>query len=349
MMSTARPQTIEPPLPSANTEALLRLREVCVSFPTPTGAHTRVVRGANLDLAPGEILGLAGESGCGKTQLLLSILGLNGPRAQVSGSVSYRGRELLGLRAAELNTVRGARIAMVFQDPATALNPYLRIGTQLMEVLRSHTGATARQARERAFELLEAVQIGDAQRRLRQYPHELSGGMRQRVVIAMALMASPEVLLADEPTTALDVTVQSQILSLLRQLCERHGIAVLLVTHDMGVIAELADRVAVMYAGRIVEQAVADTLFENPLHPYSAALQDCVPRLDGEPMQRLASIPGAPPDPAALPAGCAFAPRCDYRLPICDLHVPALLQATPGHWKACHHEGPLRRLGDGDV
>jgi oligopeptide/dipeptide ABC transporter ATP-binding protein len=349
MMSTALPQTPDPALPAANADPLLRLREVRVAYPTATGAPTPVVRGVDLQLSPGEILGLAGESGCGKTQLLLSILGLNGPHARVSGSVNYRGQELLGLRAAELNAVRGARIAMVFQDPATALNPYLRIGTQLIEVLRAHASVSAPQARERALEMLEAVQIGDARRRLRQYPHELSGGMRQRVVIAMALMASPEILLADEPTTALDMTVQAQILRLLRELCERRGIAVLLVTHDMGVIAELADRVAVMYAGRIVEQAPVETLFERALHPYSEALQNCVPRVDGAVAQRLASIPGAPPDPAALPSGCAFAPRCRYRLPICQERVPALLQATTLHWKACHHEGPLGRLWDSDT
>ncbi|HWG76253.1 MAG TPA: ABC transporter ATP-binding protein [Steroidobacteraceae bacterium] len=342
-MSPHAPQAA---LPAANTQALLRLRQVRVSYRSASGEPVPVVRGVDLDLAPGEILGLAGESGCGKTQLLLSILGLNGPQAQLSGSVNYRGRELLGLRAAQLNAVRGARIAMVFQDPVTALNPYLRIGTQLIEVLRSHAKVSGQQARERACEMLEAVQIGDARRRLSQYPHELSGGMRQRVVIAMALMASPEILLADEPTTALDVTVQAQILSLLRQLCERHGIAVLLVTHDMGVIAELADRVALMYAGRIVEQAPVDPIFDHPLHPYSEALQECVPRLDGPPPRRLASIPGAPPDPAALPSGCAFAPRCAYRLPVCDERTPELLQATALHWKACHYEGPLGRLRD---
>jgi oligopeptide/dipeptide ABC transporter ATP-binding protein len=342
----ALPQPPDPALPAASAVPLLRLREVCVAYPTASGAAVPVVRNVDLQLAPGEILGLAGESGCGKTQLLLSILGLNGPHALVSGSVNYRGQELVGLRTAELNAVRGARIAMVFQDPATALNPYLRIGAQLIEMLRAHARVSERQARERAFEMLEAVQIGDARRRLRQYPHELSGGMRQRVVIAMALMASPEMLLADEPTTALDVTVQAQILRLLRELCERRGIAVLLVTHDMGVIAELADRVAVMYAGRIVEQAPVETLFERALHPYSEALQACVPRLDGPAVQRLASIPGVPPDPAALPRGCAFAPRCAYHLPICQERVPPLLQTTAQHWKACHYEGPLGRLRD---
>ncbi|HEY7929154.1 MAG TPA: ABC transporter ATP-binding protein [Steroidobacteraceae bacterium] len=330
--------------PSA--EPLLQLQDVSVAYPTASGAAVPVVRGVNLQLAPGEILGLAGESGCGKTQLLLSIIGLNGPHAQLHGSVRYRGQELLASPLAELNRVRGARIAMVFQDPATALNPYLSIGRQLGEVLRFHGGVSGREARERACEMLEAVQVGDPRRRLQQYPHELSGGMRQRVVIAMALMASPEILLADEPTTALDVTVQSQILRLLRELRERHGIALLLVSHDMGVIAELADRVAVMYAGRIVEQAGIDTLFEQPRHPYTEALQLCVPSLAGPLPQRLPSIPGAPPDPAALAPGCAFAPRCAYRLALCEQHPPELLEAEPGHWKACHYDQPLGRLRD---
>ncbi|HTT03704.1 MAG TPA: ABC transporter ATP-binding protein [Steroidobacteraceae bacterium] len=328
----------------SSAEPLLQLQDVSVAYRTASGAAVPVVRGVNLQLAPGEILGLAGESGSGKTQLLLSIIGLNGQHAQLTGSVRYRGQELLGRPIAELNRVRGARIATVFQDPATALNPYLPIGRQLSEVLRFHGGVPGRLARERACELLEAVQVADPQRRLQQYPHELSGGMRQRVVIAMALMASPEILLADEPTTALDVTVQSQILRLLLQLRERHGIAMVLVSHDMGVIAGLADRVAVMYAGRIVEQAGIDALFEQPQHPYSEALQRCVPSLAGPLPQRLPSIPGAPPDPAALAPGCAFAPRCAYRLALCEQRLPELREAGPGHWKACHYDQPLGRL-----
>ncbi len=328
---------------AATPDPLLSLRAVSVTHTGDRG-QVQAVRGVDLDLRPGEILGLAGESGSGKTQLLLSILGLNGAHARLGGSVRYRGRELLGRPASELNAVRGARIAMVFQDPATALNPYLTIGDQLAEVPRVHRGVAAREADEQACQMLQRVQVGDARRRARQYPHELSGGMRQRVVIAMALMASPEVLLADEPTTALDVTVQAQILDLLLELRERQGIAILLVTHDMGVIAEVADRVAVMYAGRIVEQAPVDAVFAQPLHPYSEALQYCVPSLDGPPVRRLASIPGAPPDPSALPHGCAFAPRCVYRQPICDARTPELLEAVSGHWKACHHEGALGRL-----
>lgn len=336
-------------------EALLEIRELAIGYPAATHSVARadaagpacveVVRGVNLDLAAGEILGIAGESGSGKTQLLLALLGLSGAGARLHGSIRYRGQELLGAPAAQLNRTRGTRIAMVFQDPLTALNPYLTIGRQLTEVLLVHRRMDKREAQRRATAMLEAVHIADAARRLRQYPHELSGGLRQRVTLAMALMAEPEVLLADEPTTSLDVTVQSQILALLRELRERTGVAIVLVTHDMGVIADLADRVAVMYAGTVVEQACVEALFADPRHPYSEALQYCVPRLDGPLPLRLASIPGLPPDPAALPPGCPFAPRCAYRLPVCDRSAPRMLEVAPGHWKACHYEGPLGRSG----
>jgi oligopeptide/dipeptide ABC transporter ATP-binding protein len=328
---------------SAPGTPLLQVRDLRLSFPAASGDPTRieVLRGVDLDLAPGEIVGIAGESGSGKTQLLLAMLGLNGAAARLRGSVRYRDEELLGQSAAQLNRTRGARIAMVFQDPATALNPYLSIGRQLTEVVRVHRGLDVREAERRAIEILEAVQISDAPRRLRQYAHELSGGMRQRVTLAMALIGQPQVLLADEPTTSLDVTVQAQILALLRELRARTGVAILLVTHDMGVIAALADRVAVMYAGSVIERAPVEALFAQPLHPYSEALQSCVPRLDGPALQRLASIAGAPPDPARLAPGCAFAPRCAYRLDLCEHIAPTLREAAPGHWKACHHEGVL--------
>ncbi len=355
---------------------LLDIRGLAVRFP---GARCLVqaVAGADLRLAEGECLGLVGESGCGKTQLLHSILGLSPPQAQIAGSIRYRGEEIVGLAPRALERIRGRRIAMVFQDPMTALNPCRRIGAQVGEVARVHLRASRAEAERRALSMLEAVQIADPQRCLRQYPHELSGGMRQRVMIAMALIGEPDVLLADEPTTALDVTVQAQILALLRDLRARTGAAVLMVTHDLGVIAEIADRVAVMYAGRIVEQAPVEVILSHPRHPYTEALQRCLPRVDQPPPQRLPSIPGRPPSPSALPPGCPFAPRCLYRMPMCDTQMPTLCEVSAAadgvrqtpqsqqsapdvgggrssqgsrgtsqaqHLKACWHEGALGRL-----
>ena len=321
----------------------LRIRGLSVSYATDHG-RIEAVRDIDLEVVAGEFLGIVGESGSGKTQLLLSILGLCAPRAELRGSIRYRGQELLQLGTAALNQVRGNRISMVFQDPMTALNPYLRVGRQISEVLRVHRGAGARAAEQRAVEMLQSVHMPEAAQRMRQYPHELSGGMRQRVMIAMALIAEPEILLADEPSTALDVTVQAQILSLFQELRARTGTAIVLVTHDLGVIAEVADRVLVMYAGRIMEQAPVHQLFANPRHPYTEALQQSIPRIDAPRPARLPSIAGAPPNPASLPAGCAFAPRCIYRMPICDTVTPPLLETSPGHWKACHHDGALGKL-----
>jgi oligopeptide transport system ATP-binding protein len=295
----------------------------------------RAVRGVDLDIRPREFIGIVGESGSGKSQLLLALLGLSAPGAIVSGSIRHGGAELVGASTAALNRVRGNRVSMVFQDPMTALNPYLTIGTQIAEVLQLHRGLRRRAALTRAAELLDAVHMAEARRRLRQYPHELSGGMRQRVMIAMALACEPEILLADEPTTALDVTVQAQILALLRELRMRLGTAVVLVTHDLGVVAELADRVAVMYAGRFVEEGPVDTLFHASRHPYTQALQRSIPRVDVALPARMASIAGNPPDPARLPAGCAFAPRCEFRLERCDVELPPLADLGGGHRKAC--------------
>jgi oligopeptide transport system ATP-binding protein len=324
----------------------LQIRGLSVSYATDHG-RIEAVRAVDIDAVAGEFLGIVGESGAGKTQLLLSILGLSAARAEVRGSIRYRGRELLNLDTAAFNQVRGNCISMVFQDPMTALNPYLRVGRQITEVLQVHRGASARAAGQRAIEMLQSVHIPDAARRMRQYPHELSGGMRQRVMIAMALIAEPEILLADEPSTALDVTVQAQILSLFQELRARTGTAIVLVTHDLGVIAEVADRVAVMYAGRIVEQAAVHELFAHPRHPYTEALQQSIPRIDAPRPARLPSIGGAPPNPASLPAGCAFAPRCIYRLPICDSVAPPLAEISSGHWSACHYEGALGKLRPG--
>ncbi len=321
---------------------LLAVRDLTVSYPAASGA-VRVVDGVSLDLAPGEFLGIVGESGSGKTQLLLSLLGLNGPQARLGGSVRYRGEELIGAPQRALARLRGARIGMIFQDPMTALNPYLTVGTQLTEGVRHHQSLGRRAARRRALELLDAVHVPEPRQRFAQHPHELSGGMRQRIVIAMTLLSEPDIVLADEPTTALDVTVQAQILALLRDLRARTRAALILVTHDLGVIAEVADRVAVMYAGRVVEQASAERLFAHACHPYTEGLRRSIVEVTGPLPARLAGIQGNPPDPAALPPGCAFEPRCLYAFARCRAERPPLEPIAHGHACACFYKGPLGR------
>ena len=325
------------------TRPLLQIRALTVRFATHSGT-LHAVAGADLSLAAGECLGIVGESGSGKSQLLQAILGLSPRHAQIGGEILYRDLQLLGMPRHELNRIRGRRIAMIFQDPMTALNPCLRIGTQIEEVARAHLGTTRQESRRRALELLAALHISDPEHCLRQYPHELSGGMRQRAMIAMALIGEPEILLADEPTTALDVTVQSQILRLLAEVRERTGIAIVLVTHDMGVVAEIADRVTVMYAGRIVELGTVHAIFGDPRHPYTETLQACVPRPDRPAPHRLVSIGGAPPNPTDLPSGCAFAPRCPYRLEVCRAVVPEMVSRSEDHLAACHYTGTLGKL-----
>ncbi|MFO1409439.1 MAG: ABC transporter ATP-binding protein [Steroidobacteraceae bacterium] len=320
---------------AATAPPVLATRGLGVTYRTPSGP-VAVVRGVDLELRRGEFLGIVGESGSGKSQLLLALLGLSAPGAIISGSIRYGDTELAGAGGATLNRIRGDRIAMVFQDPMTALNPYLTVGLQIGEVLQQQGGRAGAAARRRAAELLDAVQISEARRRLAQYPHELSGGMRQRVMIAMALACEPEILLADEPTTALDVTVQAQILALLRELRARTGTAVVLVTHDLGVVAELADRIAVMYAGRFVEEAPAAALFAASRHPYTEALKRSIPRIDAPLPERMATIAGNPPDPARLPEGCAFAPRCTLCQPrCCTGAAPPLRRGGAGHSSAC--------------
>jgi len=334
------------PSHACEPEALLTVRGLRVSYRGDQGP-LHVVDGVDLDLAAGDYLGIVGESGSGKTQLLLALLGLNAG-ARFEGSIRYRGEELVGASEATLRRLRGARIGMIFQDPMTALNPYLSIGTQLIEGVRRHRGLGRAAALARALEMLDAVHITEPRRRLRQHPHELSGGMRQRVVIAMAMICEPDIILADEPTTALDVTVQAQILSLLHELRARTRVAVILVSHDLGVIAEMADRVAVMYAGRIVEQADAPTLFTAARHPYTQALRRSIVPLEGPLPSRLPTIGGLPPNVASLPPGCAFAPRCGYVFDRCGLAPPPLVPiSAPGlahgeqHRKACYYEGPI--------
>ena len=296
--------------PSSLQTPLLSVRDLRVSFRTAQGV-VQAVDGMSFDLQAGEILGLVGESGSGKSVSMLSILGLiDNPNARVEGSVRYKGQELIGMPAHALTAVRGKEIAFVFQDPMTALTPVYSIGWQIVEQLQTHTGLRKAAAKVRAIELLTAVGMPAPATQFDRFPHQLSGGMRQRAVIAMALSCNPAILVADEPTTALDVTVQAQILALIHRLRAEFGSAVVLITHDMGVVAETADRVMVMYAGRVVERGTTAELFDDAHHPYTWGLLGSIPPLSGPRPRRLPAIPGMPPSLAQLPAGCAFAPRC---------------------------------------
>jgi peptide/nickel transport system ATP-binding protein len=292
------------------------------------------LRGIDLDVAPGEAVGLVGESGCGKSVTWLAALGLLPARAAVAGSVRIGGEELLNAPPAMVEGVRGGRIAMIFQDPASSLNPVHRVGRQIAEALALHQGMTGAAAQVEAKRLLDQVGMPDAARRLNAYPHELSGGQNQRVMIAIALAGRPELLVADEPTTALDVTIQAQILDLLQALRRETGMALVLISHDLGVVAETCGRVAVMYAGRIVEQAPTSRLFAAPTHPYTQGLLGALPPLDG-PRRPLSAIPGGVPEPWAMPPGCAFAPRCAHRSAACDTATPATITLAEGHAVAC--------------
>jgi len=302
---------------------LLEVRDLRVSFFTPRG-EVRAVDGVSFTIDEGETFGLVGESGCGKSVTALSLLRLlDGSGRIVGGDIVFAGRTLLALSEEEMRSLRGDQIAMVFQEPMTSLNPVFTVGYQIGEVLEVHRGMSRKQARAEAIELLRLVEIPEPERRVDAYPHQLSGGMRQRVMIAMALACRPRLLIADEPTTALDVTIQAQILELLAHLQQQFGMAVLFVTHDLGIVAERARRVAVMYAGRIVEEAETATLFRNPLHPYTRGLLRSIPRL-GMRVRRLAAIPGSVPDPLALPSGCRFRDRCTYAVARCGEIDPQL-------------------------
>ncbi len=314
---------------------LLKVRDLRTTF-TTGDAVARAVDGVSFDLFPGETLGLVGESGCGKTVLALSILRLiEDPGEIVAGSViEYEGVNLLELSPRELRHIRGGEIAMIFQEPGTSLNPVLTVGAQIAETLRAHKEISRDEARHRSVGLLDLVGIPDPDERADQYPHQLSGGMQQRVMIAMALSCEPKILIADEPTTALDVTIQAQILELLAALQRQLGMAMIFITHDLGVVAGIADRIAVMYGGQIIEEAAAKSLFRRAAHPYTEALLEAAPRIDAK-TDRLAVIPGAVPPATAWPAGCRFHTRCPHAWEHCSGAVPDLLPLPPEHRVRC--------------
>jgi oligopeptide/dipeptide ABC transporter ATP-binding protein len=315
---------------------LLEVNDLRTRFHTPEGT-VYAVNGISYELPEGETLAVVGESGCGKSVSMLSILRLipTPPGEIASGSALYRGIDMLSITEEQMDHIRGKEIGMIFQDPMTSLNPVLTIRRQITESLKRHMAMTDVQARARAVELLEAVGIPDPTRRLNSYPHEFSGGMRQRVMIAMALACTPSVLIADEPTTALDVTIQAQIVELVIKMREQLGMAIIWITHDLGVVAGIADRVIVMYAGFIVEEAQVTELYENPRHPYTLALLAALPRADRRRAQHLKSIPGAPPSLHVEPRGCPFAPRCEFAFDRCWEENPVLEPAANGHQMAC--------------
>ena len=314
-------------------DTVLNVRDLRVEFPTRTGVLT-ALDGVSLSISRGEILGVVGESGAGKSMTGLAILGLLEPPGRITGGeIRLSGDRIDTLSEREMEEVRGGRIGAIFQDPLTSLNPLFRIGDQLVETIRLHTDLSKDQARARALDLLREVGIPAPENRIDAYPHQFSGGMRQRVVIALALCAEPELIVADEPTTALDVSIQAQITALLRQLCRERGTAVMLVTHDMGVIAETADRVAVMYAGRIAEMGSVDDVVRRPRHPYTEGLMASIPSMHGD-VEELRMIPGAMPRLDAIPEGCAFNPRCAHAGPRCRREVPRIDGPGAACWLA---------------
>ena len=324
------------------SDALLELRGLTVDFATDDGV-VHAVDGIDLALGRGRTLGLVGESGCGKSVTSLAIMGLLPPEnSKVGGQVVFEGRDLLTLDAHLIRDLRGARLAMIFQEPMTSLNPSYTIGDQIIEAIQRHQRLDKAAARARAIEVLKLVRIPSPEKRIDDYPHKLSGGMRQRAMIAMALSCGPQLLIADEPTTALDVTIQAQILDLMRGLRRDTGTAIILITHDLGVVAEMADDVAVMYAGQIVERAAVRDLFARPEHPYTVGLLGSIPRLD-EKRERLPSIEGRVPDMTRPPPGCRFAARCPFVEPACVAAPPALVEVAPGHLTRCRR-APLSQV-----
>jgi len=317
---------------------LLEVKDLDVSFATQDST-VHAVNGLNFSLGKGQTLGIVGESGSGKSQTMLALMGLLARNGRASGQALYRGENLLTMPTDKLNRIRGDRMAMIFQDPMTSLNPYLTVERQMTEVLQFHKGQDRKTARAASVRMLDAVRIPEAAKRIAMYPHEFSGGMRQRVMIAMALLCEPEVLIADEPTTALDVTVQAQMLTLLRDLQRDFGTAIVLITHDLGVVAGLCDQVIVMYGGRVMEQGSAQQLFKAATHPYTLGLLQAVPRMDSDD-ESLLAIPGAPPNMAHPPQGCPFSPRCSFADAHCHTTRAPLqaLAANEHHLRACHKD-----------
>ncbi len=335
----------------ASSEPVLKVEDLRTHF-IVGGRRLRAVDGVSFDLHRGETLGLVGESGCGKSVTALSILRLipNPPGEIVGGAVYFGGRDLLNLPMPELRQIRGNDISMIFQEPMTSLNPVMTIGRQISEAITHHQKMSRRAALDLSAEMLDMVKMPDPKSRLGQYPHQLSGGMRQRVMIAMALACNPKILIADEPTTALDVTIQAQILDLMKELQGKLGTSIVLITHDLGVVAEAADRVVVMYAGRKVEEANVVDLFENPRHPYTRGLLASVPRTQADTStrrKRLAEIPGMVPQLDTVPRGCTFAPRCGLAVDRCREGIPPLEEKAPKHWAACWEAVPAAGNGHG--
>ena len=329
----------EPTVP----QPLLEIRNLRTYFDTDAG-EAKAVDDVSFSIDPGKTLAVVGESGCGKTVTALSILQLiPQPPARIkSGQILFHGKDLLRLQPDELRKIRGGDIAMIFQEPATSLNPVFTIGYQLAEALRLHRELSEPEIQEEVIRSLQAVRVSDPDRRAKQYPHELSGGMKQRVMIAMALSCNPQLLIADEPTTAVDVTIQARILDLLRQMQAERGMAVLLITHDLGVVAEMADHVVVMYAGKVIERASVEDLFARPRHPYTIGLFASLPRVDDESKGRLQTIEGTVPPATHFPAGCRFRDRCAWATDVCT-REPPLEQSAPGHWAACWNQDAVTK------
>ncbi|MFL5896174.1 MAG: ABC transporter ATP-binding protein [Thermoleophilaceae bacterium] len=341
--------------PAASAETLLDVHDLAVSFATEDGV-VRAVDGVSFTLAPDEILAIVGESGSGKSVSVMTLMGLTrGVNARFDGSATFRGTDLIKASDEQLRHIRGAEIAMIFQDPMTSLDPVYKVGDQIVEQIQAHNSVPKAEARDRTIELLERVGIPRARERVDAYPHEFSGGMRQRAMIAMALSCDPSILIADEPTTALDVTIQAQILEQIKELRDRTHTAVILVTHDLGVVADVADRIAVMYGGRIVEQGTIDQIFYDPQHPYTWGLLGSITRVDRPRPERLAAIPGRPPSLMAPPQGCHFRPRCPHEFDKCPEIPPleARVPDAPGHadrcWLTVEEKRRKRQVGEGQI